>query len=463
MSAIVLALGLSGAGAAPFIMQSASASVVAADPVEPCDVGEVCDLDPPEDVTVTVTTTVGQPPPPEEDQEAPATTVTTTVTASPEPTTTKTVTATPTKSTSTPTEKPSTPATTQAPPSQPLPTQPDIQVPPVTPTSSTPTAEASVEMPTVAPTDPVTTAPPPSQSQAASTEEVPLELRQAAPEYDQRTLTGKLAIPALVMVLLALFGVLIFEGRLRRMAHAAAMRKAGPQLPPDVPPMPPGGYPAGPAYATAHIAAPGYPGGTAYAPIISFVPVQTFPSTPPPGYQDPHQPYPHGYAQEPAPYAEPPQEPVVLGPEQFDSYSEPPKSRERDLFEPAIPPEPPASDIPPGGAGPFDPDKDQPLGPASAAEAGDSEPWQQHQRGLFEPAKEYEPPPYLPADVPAGEATAVQPVPPQPGSGPQAQAGEQQDAQQQETQQQEAQQQDATRVMPGGSGAKRRLFGRKKK
>jgi hypothetical protein len=452
VSAIVLALGLSGAGAAPFIMQSASASVVAADPVEPCDVGQVCDLDPPDDVTVTVTTTIGEPPPPEEEQEAPATTVTKTVTASPEPTTTKTVTAKPTKTTSTPTPtKPSTPATTQAPPQQPLPTQPDIEVPPVTPTSSTPTPDAAVEMPTVAPTDPVTTAPPPSQSQAASTEEVPLELRQAAPEYDQRTLTQKLSIPALVLVLLALFGVLIFEGRLRRMAHAAAVRKAGPQLPPDAQPMPPGGYPAGPGYATAHIAAPGYPGGTAYAPIISFVPVQTFPTAPPPGYQDPNQPYPHGYAQEPAPPAEQPQEPVVLGPDQFDSYSEPPKSRERDLFEPAIPPEPPASDIPPGGAGPFDPDKDQPLGPASAAEPGDSEPWQQHQRGLFEPAKEYEPPPYLPAD---GEATTVQPVAQQPQpEPPQAQA---------EEQQQEAQQQDATQVMPE-AGAKRRLFGRKKK
>ncbi|MFD2348918.1 hypothetical protein ACFSTC_05160 [Nonomuraea ferruginea] len=114
-----------------------------------------------------------------------------------------------------------------------------------------------------------------------------LEVRNAAPEYDQRSLTQRLSIPALIMVLLALFAVLIFEGRLRRMAHAAAVRKAGPQAGayPGAYPQQPGpyphqaeGYPAGPGYATAGVAAPGYPGGTAYAPIISFVPVQTFPS-----------------------------------------------------------------------------------------------------------------------------------------------------------------------------------------
>ncbi|MEV4566997.1 hypothetical protein AB0K12_24790 [Nonomuraea sp. NPDC049419] len=447
MSAIVLALTLSGAGAAPFIMQSASASVasVAMDPIEGCDAGQVCDAGPPEtDVTVTVTATAGQPPPPESDEEAPETTVTKTVTATPtKATPSKTATPKPTKTKSTPT-----PQTTPTQPPQPLPTQEDIEVPPVTPT--TPTAETSVELPTVAPTDAATTPEtPPSQTQAASTEEVPLELRQAAPEYDQRTLTQKLSIPALVLVLLALFAVLIFEGRLRRMAHAAAVRKAGPQLPPDAAAMPPGGYPAGPGYATAGFAAPGYPGGTAYAPIISFVPVQTYPTVAPPQY-DPHHPYPpQGYVQEPTtPYAEPPQEPVVLHPDEFDSYSEPPTSRERDPFEPVIPPEPVATDIPPGGAGPYDPDQDQPLGPASAAEPGDSEPWQQHQRGLFEPAKDYEPPPYVPAD---GEVTAIQPLPPQPEPQPPSESPAQEQA---------AQPQEPTKEMPD---SKRRFFGRKKK
>ncbi|TMR08155.1 hypothetical protein [Nonomuraea zeae] len=96
MSAIVLALGLTGAGATPFIVQSASASVSAYDPVEPCDIGEACDTSP--ETTVTVTTTLGTPTPEEE----------------PETTITKTVTATPTKASKSPTPTKTTtpPATT---------------------------------------------------------------------------------------------------------------------------------------------------------------------------------------------------------------------------------------------------------------------------------------------------------------------------------------------------------------
>ncbi|TDD46844.1 hypothetical protein E1286_19655 [Nonomuraea terrae] len=423
MSAVVLALGLTGVAVTPFVMQSASAAV-ALDPVPPCDVGEVCDIVP--ETTVTVTTTLGSPtvegP---EDQEHPETTITKTVTATPSSTPTKTTRSPkPTKTTSSPATPP--PAITQNP--QPLPTQ-SAEVP-VVPT--TPTPEQSVEMPAIAPSE---TIPPvvPSETQVASSEEVPLELRNAAPEYDQRAMAQQLSIPALVLVLLALFAVLIFEGRLRRMAHAAAVRKAGPQLGrPDMPPA--GGYPAGPGYASAGFPSPGYPGGTAYAPIISFVPVQTYPSGQPgygPGYPEPSAPYPpQGYGQEPPT----PPEPVVLRPEEFVSTNEPPEppgatrepdepARERSLFEPVIAPEPLPGDIPPGGADPYE-GPVPPLGPASAAEAGDAEPWMEP-GSLFTPKKPvsddpgegYEPPPYLPPDV---EATAVQPLPvteeqPQPG------------------------------------------------
>lgn len=412
VSAIVLALGLAGAGATPFIVQSASASV-AFDPVEPCDVEDPsCESDP--QTTVTVTTTLPTPTP----TEPAETTITKTVTASP---TKKTKSPTPKKSTTPPQSNPAPtpPAQDQNP--QPLPSQ-TVPVPSATVSTS---PETAVELPSVAPTDTAPTVAP-TDTQPASEEEVPLELRNAAPEFDQKTLTQKLSIPALVLVLLALFAVLIFEGRLRRMAHAAAVRKAGPQLGgrPDMPPggypggpggypAGPGGYPAGPGYAAGFPGGPAYPGGTAYAPIISFVPVQTYPS----GhvYQDPGHPYPpQGYAQEPPPAApaEPP--PVVLHPDEFDSYNhEPPKPKEyRDPFEPLVPP----ADIPPGGATPYEDGHEHPLGSASAAETGDSEPWQQG-GSLFEPAQrpsEYEPPPYLPPELPAdGDVTAVQPLPPQ--------------------------------------------------
>ncbi|TMR23936.1 hypothetical protein ETD86_06300 [Nonomuraea turkmeniaca] len=388
MSAIVLALGLTGAGATPFIVQSASASVTAYDPpVEPCDVADpACESDP--QTTVTVTTTLGTPTP----EEDPETTVTKTVTASP---TKPTKSATPTKSTAPPPS--TTPETTPTQNPQPVPTQ-SVELP----TTASTTPEASVEMPVVTPT---TTAPVvPTETQPATSEEVPLELRGAAPEFDQRTLTQKLSIPALVLVLLALFAVLIFEGRLRRMAHAAAVRKAGPPMGGPRPDLPPGGYPAGPGYA-----APGYPGATAYAPIISFVPVQTYPSGQ--VYQDVAHPYPpQGYAQEPPPAAPPEPPPVVLHPDEFDSYNyEPPKPKEyRDPFEPLVSP----ADMPAGGGSPIEDGHEHPLGPASAAESGDSEPWQGP--SLFEPAQrpaqEYEPPPYLPADE---DVTAVQPLPQQ--------------------------------------------------
>ncbi|MCK2213106.1 hypothetical protein MF672_004730 [Actinomadura sp. ATCC 31491] len=422
MSAIVLALGLAGVGATPFVVQSASAST-AFDPVEPCDAGDTsCQSDP--QTTVTVTTTLGTPTP----TDQPETTITKTVTAPPKKTASPTPKKTKTSSAPASTQPPAPPTQNVQPPSQ------NVEPPPVT-TSSSPPQEESIQIPSVAQTTPAPVTP--SETQVASSEDVPVELRAAAPEFDQKALTQKLSIPALVLVLLALFAVLIFEGRLRRMAHAAAVRKAGPMAGPGaaVPP-PGGGYPAGPGYASAGFAAPGYPGGTAYAPIISFVPVQTYPSGPvqyAPMYQEPGHPYPpQGYDQEPpvAP-SEPP--PVVLHPDEFDSFNHEPPAAEkefRDPFEPLVPPAPPAPDIPPGGGAPLDEGHEHPLGAAAAAEPGDSEPWQQAPGSLFQPASRgaegprgaegYDPPPYVPADgeapyVPAdGEATTVQPLPPRP-------------------------------------------------
>nr|BFE83495.1 hypothetical protein GCM10020093_060960 [Planobispora longispora] len=100
---------------------------------------------------------------------------------------------------------------------------------------------------------------------------MPYEIRNADSEYDATTLSRQLGIPALILVLLVLFAVLIFEGRLRRMAHAAAVRRAGPR------PAGAEGYPAGPGYASMPGLHAVYQGGTAYAPIISFVPMQMYP------------------------------------------------------------------------------------------------------------------------------------------------------------------------------------------
>ncbi|MFI6535090.1 hypothetical protein ACIBHY_21755 [Nonomuraea sp. NPDC050547] len=357
VSALILAVGLTGAAVSPFVIQAASASAYALEPppVEGCDAGEVCDPE------VTITQTVTESPEPEQ----PETTITKTVTKSPTPKPTKTPKSTPTPKASSPASQP-----------QPIvPSSPNVPVP--TPSAEQPATEAPVQLPTVAGSQPpTTTSPTPPVSEEPTEESQQLELRNAAPEFDQRTLTQKLSIPALVLVLLTLFAVLIFEGRLRRMAHAAAVRKAGPA--PD-----PHGYPAGPAY-TAYPGAhpsgphppqggyhPGYPGGTAYAPIISFVPVQTYPANQP-AYQDPGhytQPYPQ---QPPAP--EPPAEPVVLHPDEFDSYShEPEDDKVRGAFEPLVPPEAPPADIPSGGSGPYDATREMPLSPGSAAEPGDED------------------------------------------------------------------------------------------
>ncbi|GGO67722.1 hypothetical protein GCM10012289_24820 [Nonomuraea cavernae] len=251
-----------------------------------------------------------------------------------------------------------------------------------------------------------------------TSEPVQLEVRNAAPEFDQRDVTQKLSIPALILVLLALFAVLIFEGRLRRLAHAAAVRRAGPYpgasgeaaghpagpgypAGPGFPPGPgfPGGpgypsagYPAGPGYASVGYPAP--PGYAPYAPIISFVPVHT-----------PGGPVQYGAVyQDPAYVPEAQPEPVVLHPDEYTSEEE----SYRAPFEPLVPVEEPPADIPAGGAEPYDDSPERPLGAASAAETGDSEPWQQ----TVQEARPAEAGPGVSQPV-ADEVTAVQPLPQQ--------------------------------------------------
>ncbi|MFI6818576.1 hypothetical protein ACIBG7_39695 [Nonomuraea sp. NPDC050328] len=204
-------------------------------------------------------------------------------------------------------------------------------------------------------------------------------------------MTQKLAIPALVLVLLALFGVLVFEGRLRRMAHAAAVRKAGPQVRAEQ------AYPVGQGFAGGPQQA-GYPGNTAYAPIISLVPVQTYPTVHMPYgpvYQDPYgqqavfqqpqhhpgdpaagyqQTAPYSYPQQPVHHEQPhfpeaeahfPEEPPYVPPVE----EERPREEYRDLFEPAVPA---SVEIPPGGDAPYR----EPHAPALGAEHGDPLPWE---------------------------------------------------------------------------------------
>jgi hypothetical protein len=269
VSAVVASLGLTGIVllvTAPMTAPRANAAqVFMADPtqIEPTD--------------PTVTDDPGTEPEP---------TVTVTITDSPDPTVTRTrtVTAKPTaKPKATKTPKP-TPVATKTTPVAPPPTAPASTPPipssmplvPTTPPAETvapePTLSLALATPTPTPSDTATASP---SFEEPTPDSVPIEIRNASPEYDQLTLSRKLAIPGVLLAVLVMLGVLIFEGRIRRMAHAAAIRKAGPRPqgrhrgddPPGAYPMPMPGYPI-------------YHGGTAYAPIISFVPVHGYPNAP---------------------------------------------------------------------------------------------------------------------------------------------------------------------------------------
>ncbi|WP_370021569.1 hypothetical protein [Planotetraspora sp. GP83] len=239
----------------------------AADPVDPCDPGQNQNCDPVVTVTITETPTPTKSPTPTGDPV-----VTATVTVTPTPKHTKTTNPPP------PQEHPEQPPV--------LPTTTAIIPPPQgnTPTTTEPPvslAPAS-QQPSVVPTPSVSFEEPASEA-------VQYEIRNATPDFDQVTLSRKLAAPAALLVLLALLAWLVFEGRLRRMAHAAAVRKAGPRA----------GRPQGMPEDFA-----GYPAGAGYAPMVGFVPIQAYPMQPPYGY--PQQPY--GYPQV---YGYPPPYPAI--------------------------------------------------------------------------------------------------------------------------------------------------------
>ncbi|WP_371783039.1 hypothetical protein [Streptosporangium subroseum] len=298
-----MSLGLSGAmllAVAPLtgpIRADAAVRMVGADPssIPGCDADPAapCDEEPTPIVTVTVTDDPENPAPPPSTQ-VPQKTVTTTITVPA---------ATP----------PAAPPKTSAPVVPPTTSAPVVPPPVVPPPADTPppSADPEVVFPPSEETPSIPTVTPPSaETQPAETPPTSelYEIRNAGSEFDGATLSHQLGIPALILVLLVLFAVLIFEGRLRRLAHAAAIRRAGPRgLSRD-----PMGYPAGPGYGPA----PGYPhgayqGGTAYAPIISFVPMQMYAPVYPEGYS-PEQ-YDQQYPQTPEPYSQQ----YAQAPEQF--------------------------------------------------------------------------------------------------------------------------------------------------
>ncbi|WP_433245192.1 hypothetical protein ACQPYK_42985 [Streptosporangium sp. CA-135522] len=336
-----MSLGLSGAvllAAAPFTASvpadAATRWVAAADPSEipGCDPASGPCEEPTPVVTVTVTDNPEDTPPPT--TPVPQKTVTTTVTVPPATKTPK-----PPKP-----PKSTTPVATTAPP-VPLPTTTPVDPPPVVPPQTTASEEPEVVFP---PNTEQSSNPLPSASPSASgdptyedvsPESAPYEIRNAGSEFDGATLSSQLAIPALILVLLVLFAVLIFEGRLRRLAHAAAIRRAGPRGPAhyrgDTM-----GYPAGPGYGPA----PGFPqgpyqGGTAYAPIISFVPMQMYAPVYPEGYA-PEQ-YPQAYEQQ---TAYPPQAGYEQPPAGYEQYGRPPTGHETAPYGPpgsdGVPPAP---------------------------------------------------------------------------------------------------------------------------
>ncbi|MBB2913465.1 hypothetical protein FHS43_004769 [Streptosporangium becharense] len=296
-----MSLGLSGAvllAVAPFagLSQADSVARVAVaqlTEIPGCDVDPAgpCDTEEPTPV-VTVTTTV----PPEGGTETPAPqqTVTTTVIVPPK--------------TKTP--------TTQAPPPQTPPPQETVAPPPpvvqptqapVIPTATppvTPPPESDPQFPNSTPDQGIPSAETtpslgPVSPEGASS--ATLEMRNAGSEFDGATLSRQLALPALILVLLVLFAVLIFEGRLRRLAHAAAVRRAGPRPTGyHADPMPPAGYPAAPAYGPSMP----YQTGTAYAPIISLVPMQMYSPVYPESYPPEQFQYPYDQATAQYPYGQ---------------------------------------------------------------------------------------------------------------------------------------------------------------
>jgi hypothetical protein len=158
-------------------------------------------------------------------------TQTTTVTPEPTPQVTKTITVTPKPRptvtvTVTKTHTPPPVTRTATAPAQNLPVLPTTLagVPTTTPTSDPAAVSLAPATPSLTPTPTAAVT-----FEEPTPESVPIEIRNATPEFDQVTVSRKLSILAAGLVLLALLAWLVFEGRLRRMAHAAAVRKAGPR------------------------------------------------------------------------------------------------------------------------------------------------------------------------------------------------------------------------------------------
>ncbi|MFD8565010.1 hypothetical protein ACWDOR_44735 [Streptosporangium canum] len=311
VSAVVMSLGLSGMALLATAPLTASAPADAAVRLVVANPSEIpgCDVDPGapcEEPTPVTTVTVTASPEETETTPAPQQTVTTTVTVPPATKTPK-----PPKTTAPP-ETTAPPVPTSAPVEPP----PVVDTPPATEETTEPVFPTTEQSPATLPTAPTEPTGSPTFEDTAPAA-VPYEIRNAASEFDGATLSGQLAIPALILVLLVLFAVLIFEGRLRRLAHAAAIRRAGPRAlghqRGDA--MGTMGYPAGPGYGPA----PGFPhgayqGGAAYAPIISFVPMQMYAPVYPEGYAPEQYPQPYeqptaylpqpGYEQPPTGYVE---------------------------------------------------------------------------------------------------------------------------------------------------------------
>ncbi|MFC6087223.1 hypothetical protein ACFP1K_39075 [Sphaerisporangium aureirubrum] len=317
MSAVVASLGLTGLvllATAPMTSPKANAANAAmADPtqVEPTD-PTITDSESPdaEETEPTVTVTITEEPDP---------VVTKTRTVTPRPTRTVKVTKSPKPRASSTSPVAPPPTVSQAPPSglPVLPTNPPIDTPPPSAEPTVPDPQLSLSLATPTPPTDTAAAAPSASFEDPTPDSVPIEIRNASPEYDQLTLSRRLAIPGVLLAVLVMLGVLVFEGRIRRMAHAAAVRRAGPR--------PPGRHRGG----DDGLPMPGYPiyhGGTAYAPIISFVPVQNYPG----GYpQDPQQfgdpqvigdpqaygaqPYGPGYDPADAHFEQPPSTPYSSG------------------------------------------------------------------------------------------------------------------------------------------------------
>ena len=385
VAAVAASLGLTGivllAAAPTFSANAASRTVAVPDPGGGDGGGVIDGNQPTVDVTTTVTVTAA----PTETAD-PVVTITTTVT--PAPTVTLTRTVRPTRSTRAEDPPPSTPPTTQQQPV--IPTHQPVQTADSQPQPSQSTSEPPITLPSATPSTSETGSSTPVESSTAFEEPTPdsvaIEIRNASPEYDQIGMSRQLAVPGILLVLLVVFAVFVLQSRLQRVAHAAAVRRAGPRGP--------GGRRDGPETGP-------YP-GPAYAPIIGFVPMQPVvmpPAQPmgvyPPGYPVPN---PYGMAQQPGMFQQTPPVQPVPGHAQPQAGS----------------PMPPQPDPAGGQAGqPFPPGGPQaaPPGPAGAEPPG-AGPQAEPSGGWFTPRTE---PPRTP-----GQASPFRPG----GDGPWPRGGD---------------------------------------